>query len=402
MLPVWPRFMCMFERMIPFMGTLKEISLSDFASNRIIWKLNMPCVSGFGTAFMFLVPMSVCVDNFPGPIRGTIVGLTSSFFMVGPIAFGALYAAVFSDGPIGNYCFFLAIACIMMNLLSTRIVRPIPFRSDQDAQQQVNEVKSQNSSSCDDDDGRGSTDDWCERWGINLLKIPAFHILSWCFLLVAPLQVTVFTNITTMAASFGHSGLLLTLPIYGPVCALLTMPTVGLISDCTTKYVSRVAYIIVSVVLETLFFVFSIFWGDGFYIFFGLVISVYFHTGILYSIIPTLLSERFGTRHLMRNWGAELLASGLLAIIMCTVAGAFYQDAITDGGAECFGLVCFHHTFILGSILCLTDLLLCITFLYLERKRARGYDIITWNREYVLEYKQVMADIGFTCPKFMN
>ena len=337
---------------------------------------------------MFLVPMSVCVDNFPDPVRGTIVGLTSSFFMVGPIVFGALYAALFSNGPIGNFSLFLAIVCVVINLLSMWIVRPIPLRSEGDTGQQIKQVKSHNVSFyVDGYDGDSSSEDsWHERLGINLLKVPAFHLFSWCFLLVAPLQATVFTNITTMAASFGHTGLLLTLPIYGSVFAFLTMPTVGIISDCTTKYVSRVVYIVMGMVLETLFFVLSIFWGETFYVFFGLVVSAYFHTGILYSIGPTLSSEYFGTRHLMRNWGAELLASALLATILCTIAGAFYQNAIADGGTECFRLVCFQHTFILGSVLCLVDLLLCVTLWYSERKRAQEYEVISWNRKYGLEY----------------
>ena len=91
----------------------------------------MNCLSGFVPVFKFLVPMSVCVDNFPDPVRGTILGLTSSFFIVGPIVFGALYAALFTNGPIGNFSLFLAIVYGVMNLLSMWFVRPIPLKEAQ-------------------------------------------------------------------------------------------------------------------------------------------------------------------------------------------------------------------------------------------------------------------------------
>ena len=152
----------------------------------------MNCFSGFGTVFKFFVPMSVCVDNFPDPVRGTIVGLTSSFFIVGPIVFGALYATLFSNGPIGNFSLFLAILCGVMNISSMWFVRPIPLRSEGDTKQQVKQVKRHIVSFYDDvnDGDSGTADDWHERLGINLLKVPAFHIFLWCFLLVAPLQAT--------------------------------------------------------------------------------------------------------------------------------------------------------------------------------------------------------------------
>ena len=221
--------------------------------------------------------------------------ITSQTQSVGQLLFGALYATLFSNGPIGNFSVFLAIVCGVMNISSMWFVRPIPLRSEGDTKQQVKQVKRHTVSFYDDvnDGDSGTADDWHELLGINLLKVPAFHIFSWCFLLVAPLQATVFTNITTMAASFGHIGLLLTLPIYGSVFAFFIMPTVGLISDCTTKYVSRMVHIMMGVVLETLFFVLSIFWGDRFYFFFGLVLSAYLHTGILYSIWPNLIKRVF-------------------------------------------------------------------------------------------------------------
>ena len=72
--------------------------------------------------------------------------------------------------------------------------------------QQVKQVKRHTVSFYDDvnDGDSGTADDWHERLGINMLKVSAFHIFSWCFLLVAPLQATVFTNITTMAALFSQ------------------------------------------------------------------------------------------------------------------------------------------------------------------------------------------------------
>ena len=335
------------------------------------------CVSGFGTSIMCLAPTSVCAQNFSGRVRGVIIGLTQSCHMLGPALFGQIYASWFAEGPIGNYFLFVAITCVAMNLFSIWILRPIPAYSGNDGEQ-VRLLESHTVSFIDDNDSPSSG--WMECVGLDLMKIPAFHLISWCFLLPVSLQLVVFTNITTMAASLGFDKLGIMLPIWGPVAAFIIGLTSGFISDLTVKHMSRVFYATVGNSLQTLFFILSIFWGDTPSIFTGLVIVSYINNGFLFATIPTLSSEYFGTHHFMRNWGAETFTSAVLSFILGLVLGGFYQNAITNGGTECYGLICFETMFIIGSVLSAFSVLLCGMMWHVEhiKARQRGYERTNW------------------------
>ena len=215
-----------------------------------------------------------------------------------------------------------------------------------------------------------------ERTGLDLMKIPAFHVLSWCFFLMDTLQLVVTANLTTMAASFGHHKLGETLPIWGPVASLTAGVIFGFVSDLTLKHISRLVYVFVGNSLQTMFFILSIFWGDTSSIFIGLVMSVYINSGFVFSIIATLYSEYFGTHHFMRNWGGVLLADSLVSLLVGVIVGFVYENAIRDEGNECYGLVCFRSTFLLGSAMCVLAAFLCGLMWHIEYKKARrqGYE----------------------------
>ena len=184
---------------------------------------------------MFLVPTSVCMANFPARVRGTVVGITAAFFMVGPAVFGLIYATLFREGHLGNYFLLLAIVCVVMNLLSIWIIHPIPRQEDASgSQEQLCEDENHHVSFINDN-GVCSTDGWFERLGLDLMKVPAFHILSWCFLLGCSLQLLVFANITTIAVSFRLNDLAVTLPTFGPLVAFAITLLFGYISDRTFK-----------------------------------------------------------------------------------------------------------------------------------------------------------------------
>ena len=322
---------------------------------------------------MGLAPTSICAHNFPGHVRGAIMGLTQSCKMLGPALFGKIYVTWFNKGSIGSYFIFLAVLCVVMNLFSIWMLRPINSYNESDTEQTRSE--SYTVSFVNDNNG-SSPGGWMERTGLDLMKIPAFHVLSWCFFLMDALHLVVVANITTMAASFGHDKLAITLPIWGPIAALIAGLTVGFISDLTMKYMSRLVYVFVGNSLQTLFVILSIFWGDAFSIFMGLVLSTYINNGFVFSVIPTLFSEYFDTHHFVRNWGAVLFIDSLLSLLLGVLVGIFYENAIPDGGHECYGLACFRSTFLIGSVMGVLAAFLCGMMWYIEhiKARQRGYE----------------------------
>ena len=324
---------------------------------------------------MFLAPISICVGNFPARMRGAIIGLTSCFYVAGPALFGAIYARFYQEEPLGNFFLPLVILCVIANLLSMWVLKPLPVQIDSDIldDKETEEIQS----FCfytDEDEGSNPANSWYMRFGIGVMRLPAFHILSWCYLLSAVPGVAIFNNITTMATSFGHTGLAVSLPIYGPILGLLITPSVGFISDRTLKYVSRLIYVFIGNLPLFLFYIVSILCGDNSHILSGLVLSAFFQYGLYAAIIPTLITEYFGSKYFMRIWGAELLTGALLVMILNTLIGVLYQDAITDGGTDCYGLVCFQHSFILGSVMSGLSLLLCGMMWFIEKKKAQEYE----------------------------
>ena len=322
---------------------------------------------------MFLAPISVCVGNFPTRMRGTIIGVTSCFYAAGAALFGGIYARLYQEGPLGNFFLPLLFLCIIANVLSMWVLRPLPLQIDSDIDNGKETEEVQSFFFCTDDSSIPANS-WYMRLGIGVMTLPAFHILSWCFLLSAVPHVAIFNNITTMATSFGHTELAVSLPIYGPILALLITLTVGFISDRSLTYVSRLIYIFVGNFPQFLFFIISIFCGDNSHILSGLVLYAFIQNGLLMTIIPTLITEYFGRSYFMRIWGAEILTSALLGMILNTIIGVLYQDAITDDGIDCYGLVCFQNSFTLGSVMSGLSLLLCGIMWYVERKNAQEYE----------------------------
>ena len=322
---------------------------------------------------MFLTPISVCVGNFPARMRGTIIGVTSCFYAAGTSLFGAIYARLYQEGPLGNFFLPLLFLCIIANLLSMWVLRALPLQNDSDIHNDK-ETKEVQSFFFYTDDGSNPADSWYIRLGIGVMRIPAFHVLTWCYLLSAVPQIAIFINITTMATSFGHTGLAVSLPIYGPILALLITLTVGFISDRTFKYVSRLIYVFIGHFPQFLLFIVSIFCGDNSYILSGLVLSAFIQQGLHMAIIPTLITHYFSSHYFMRIWGAELLINAILVMILNTIIGVLYQDAIIDGGTDCNGLVCFQNSFILGSVMSGVSLLLCGIMWYIERKKDQEYE----------------------------
>ena len=334
-------------------------------------------VSGFGTIFMYLAPISICMNNFPVRMRGSIVGVMTCFHVSGPALFGVIYARFYQDGPIGNVFLPLTISSAAANLLSIWILKPLPLQTDEDIHK---EAKTEVQSVCFyTDDGSHPANSWYMRLGIGIMKLPVFHVLSWCFLLSIIPEIIIISNLALMGTSFGHRGLATSLLIYGPILGLLITLAVGFMSDRTLNYVSRIFYVFIGHLPNSLFYILSIFYGDCPYILSGLVLSAFIQNGSHATIIPTLIAEYFGSHYFMRIWGAELFSGALLAMMLNAIIAVSYQDAIPDGGTNCYGLVCFQTAFILGTVMSGVSLLLCGILWYIERKKAQEYERLMWE-----------------------
>ena len=332
---------------------------------------------GFGTSFMFFLPIWVSVENFPARVRGSIIGFTIAFARCGSTVFGVIYTRFYQEVPIGNFFLLVAILCVLANLLSMWVLRPLPVQVNSDILKEEG-LQKVYSVCFVADNGSEPANSWYAHLGIGLMKVPAFHIFSWCLFLSSAPQSAIISNITTMANSFGHKGLAMRLINYGHIVGLLITPLIGVISDWTLEYASRLVYVILGHIPLFLFLIVSIFYGDNSNIFSGLVLSSYIQIGSHSATVPTLITEYFGCHYFVRVMGAKTLTIALLETILNISIGALYQDAIIDGGTDCYGLVCFQHSFILVCVMCGMSLLLCGVLWYMERKKAQEYESMKW------------------------
>ena len=125
-------------------------------------------------------PISICVGNFPARMRGAIIGVTTCFYPAGEALFAAIYVRFYQEGPVGNFFFPLAILCIVANLLSIWIIKPLPLQTDEDMHKEGKTIEV-HSVCFYTDDGSNPTNNWYIRLGLGLMKLPAFYILSWWF-----------------------------------------------------------------------------------------------------------------------------------------------------------------------------------------------------------------------------
>lgn len=90
--------------------------------------------------------------------------------------------------------------------------------------------------------------------------------------------------------------------------------------------------------------------------------------GVMWSILPTCISEVFGAQNFGQNWGVALLAPATGGLLFNFIAGAAYDER-SAGSGSCVGWSCFHVPLVLGLCCCLLAGILSI---FAVRYTARG------------------------------
>ena len=336
----------------------------DQSNNRSFIYCNI-FVAGVSSLILFLVSVTVNLDNFPRRHRGLIMGLTGAAWWLGSAVIAAIFNSCYSHTPVGDFFLMVAILNLILCGLSAWLVRPLPALPEDNSEwqsltpgedQDPTEPKPQLS--------------MAERYGLDMLYLADFHILTWAFLFAASIQLTYIPNVTAFTASYGLTHYNYALTVASPVCACVWKFFTGWISDHTKKYFPRLMYVILMTFMQLLLSLLSIFFGDNDILFIMTIVLVYMSNGCFWSIIPTIISEYFGMRHFSRNWGFEFFANSLLMFISLAIFGAFYEDAIQiNNSSDCYRLKCFRNFYILASVMSAISFVL---FCWLYRRERKG------------------------------
>ena len=320
--------------------------------------------TGFGCSFMVLVASNVSMGNFSPKHRGLIVGGTGAFFFIGPLLFGLIYATGFSKIPLGNFFLCLSVCMIVVNILAIFFVRHVPSVAET-ATEETDPVENM-VSFVDIDD---ISDNWRDRIGISQFVLPSFQLLTWAFMFEASVQMLYFANVTIYIDSYRLHSLYYAMPIVGPAFGAVFTFAGGMVSDRTMRYTSRLTYLIVGVILQTIFFFISMEFGNNYYVFIITTLVLYSNNGQVWSIVPALISEYFGLLYFTRNWGLLLMVNALIALALGYIFAWFYEEAISNDSTTCFGLKCFVNSYLLAACFSLVSVILFIVLYILERRQ---------------------------------
>lgn len=344
--------------------------IGDFLYNDNMNDSVLPLISyipGFGTVFMVLVSTSVSIDNFSARHRGLVVGGTSSFLLLGPTLFSAIYAAGFKVVPVGDYFSAIAACMVVINLLSVWFIRVLP-REPEEAKETTcllaehvtfvpeKELKEES---------------LADRIGWPLLAVLEFDLMTWGFICTCSIQLLYITNVTIYSASYSLKGMGGIMSIAGPVFGMIISFLSGWVSDYSVRHVTRLIYVVISVLAQTLFFLVSIWYGHDIVVYIGTTLVVYASNGTLFSIIPALVSEYFGTRHFVRNWGTMLMINAVLSLGMGEVFAMFYEQGLQRERDECKGLRCFWVSYLICSVLSALSVISFAALSYREHRSRK-------------------------------
>ena len=316
---------------------------------------------------MYLVSTKVSVNNFSSSNRGFIVGLTGTFYWLGPSVVCLIYDEGFMEDPVGMFFLFLGICMTVDNILAFIFVR---YYSTADDDNESKPLLRESPLFVMDSDG---PETWYERLGFNHFLLPSFQLLTWGYLAGCAVDNMFVFNIGTFVESYKFPGLGEGLPVVGPFIGGIATLAGGFLSDRTMKMTSRLTYLICGTSAQAILLLFMIGYGDNFYLFTITSCAIYCNNGLFWSIIPTLMGEYFGVRHLIRNLGVNLMVKSFVALAWCALLGWIYELNISPlgTGTICMGQSCFQITFILVAVSSIISVILFWRLSILERHKTR-------------------------------
>lgn len=329
-------------------------------------------VSGLGSVFTYMVALNTNVINFSSKHTGKVVGFLNACFAGSPSIFATIYYNIFTTGDSTNpenqdfqgFMLFFAILFGVVNLLCMAFLRIYTDSVKANANVAITHYKDNNGIVLDGltiavngeakfTDTRDEiskhdvveTDLGKDSEPMSLKQLICsldFHMFVWMFAFASCVGLVYVTNLTvtskSVALDYYNNKLVLVIPITNAVVSA----TIGILSDMFKTRVPRLSIVTVSCVSFGIGQVLVVIFADKLTLLIVATACNGVGVGIIWSLCPTIMKEKFSVEHLGRNWGIALLLSALLAFASQAIFGVLYDAQVpeVEGINTCYGIKC--------------------------------------------------------------
>ncbi|KAJ7905378.1 MFS general substrate transporter [Mycena olivaceomarginata] len=323
-------------------------------------------IAGFATVFSYLSSLFAATKNFPN-YPGIASGVVTTLFGLSPLVLSFVASSFFTDSvdkslDIIQFLNFLAVLAGIIHLIGALNLR-VPDAQNPTTEHPRIEEADETTALLRPDNRRCNN---ANGSSLDLVRDPYFCIfflflavvLGPCEMIISNVGSIVLSlpsaTATVLSGSSGAAALQVkTLAISNTVTRLLVgpiadfvSPTVasGLLPSSRRQYISRAVFLLGPAVVLGLTFL----WMDVFVRSQADVWVLSVGTGIAYggtfTILPSIMSSVWGTRHAGRNFGIIVYAP-LTGTILFSYLYALVSDYHTPRGGFCQGKDCWQTTF---------------------------------------------------------
>lgn len=298
-------------------------------------------VAGFGSGVAFNTTMTVSVRNFKdSPYSARVIGLLSSMFGFSATVFSSLFRGF--DLSAASSLQLMAVVLALTFILGMVFVKRTGI-----AYEPLLGVESPNNVA---DQAVESSFARVMRCFKTLLIEWSFWVLFVCFTLGAGGGLMMINNVSHIAKSVNGGEedpdaivlLVLVLSLFNGAGRILMGLTDYLPLRRGLGFTAALL-VMAGAQLYCAVFVTSI---ASYYVAIAMVGLAY---GMLWCILPTLVSELFEVDNFGQNFGTFLLAPAVASLAFNSMAGKFYELQVDVGETDCVGTACYRSAFLAAS-----------------------------------------------------
>lgn len=187
----------------------------------------------------------------------------------------------------------------------------------------------------------------------DLIREPVFILMGCACIITTGVLSMDLNNLVTFTVSLDMTQYSNVLPYLSVSVGLIGKLSIGYISDITIHRVQRETYVFIMGIINTGLYVVCMFFLANAFI---LIINpLLVNTGsvVMFSLTPTILSDKFGTRSFAKCWGIIYFGTAVSGFFFQILLGWFYDLYVQPESTTnmCYGMKCFRWSFFVASIM---------------------------------------------------
>ncbi|XP_071131455.1 uncharacterized protein [Mytilus edulis] len=316
--------------------------------------------NGLSDSIQIIISQKIVAKNFSSSNRGIIMAVLSESICIGMLLFSVVYYII----PPKSHRFqqlmiFLFFFSVFVYIFCFLFLREVHSQTDYTNILHADDNPEPNVSSLNEH----SKDVILKKTFMQIIKDPNYQLLAWLSTLAFATGSVLKTNLTVLSQVSGLSSFDSYIFIYIPVFSSIGGIVVGLLSDKLRDSLTRLPFLLVGCVLQTLCSFINIFLVKNK----ALIVLSAFLTGTAlgssYALVSSVVSEMFHIDNYNRNYGMIKGAHAVTALLLQYLFGVFYDANVSDSELFCRGLHCTEMGYTMNTIISVLPVLLCVCLL---------------------------------------